>query len=142
MSDHAPRPFRVGRSQTGLGLFATASIKKHSLIVEYRGPRIPTPEARLRERQGRSKYMFEISSRWTIDGAARDNLARYVNHACRPNAEAELIRGLIWFKAIRRIVPGEEITIDYGREYIELFFKRGCRCATCRAAVENPAPES
>jgi SET domain-containing protein len=126
-------PYRVGRSHTGLGLFATVPIKKHMLIVEYSGPRIPTAEAQARERAGRSKYMFEISSRWTIDGAHRDNMGRYANHACRPNAESVLTRGKIFLKAIRRIQPGEEITYDYGREYVELFFKDGCRCATCRA---------
>jgi SET domain-containing protein len=127
------KPFRVGRSHTGLGLFATVPIKKHALIVEYTGPRIPTAEAHAIERAGRNRYMFEISRRWTIDGAGRDNLGRYVNHACRPNAESELIRGKIFMKAIRRILPGEEITYDYGREYVDLFFKAGCKCATCRA---------
>lgn len=126
------RALRVGRSHTGLGLFATAPIGKHALIVEYRGPRIPTAEAHRRERAGRSKYMFEISARWTIDGGSRDNLGRYANHGCRPNAESVLIRGKIFLKAIRRILPGEEITYDYGRDYVALFFKDGCRCARCR----------
>ena len=61
-------PYRVGRSQTGLGLFATAPIEKCTVIVEYRGRRIPTKEARKFERRRASKYMFEIDSRWTIDG--------------------------------------------------------------------------
>ncbi len=77
--------------------------------------------------------MFEISSRWTIDGAGRGNLGRYANHACRPNAESVLVRGKIYLKAIRRILPGDEITYDYGREYVQLFFKNGCQCATCRS---------
>jgi uncharacterized protein len=132
LTDAKP-PYRVGRSRTGLGLFATAPIKKHTLIVEYSGPRIATAQAHARERQGRSKYMFEISSRWSIDGGSRDNMGRYANHACRPNAESVLIRGKIFLKAIRRILPGEEITYDYGREYVTLFFKSGCQCATCRA---------
>src|SRR3981189_3143963 len=68
------KPYRVGRSHTGLGLFATIPIKKHAVIVEYSGPRIPPAEAHARERAGRSKYMFEISGRWTIDGAGRDNM--------------------------------------------------------------------
>ncbi|MPZ38695.1 MAG: SET domain-containing protein-lysine N-methyltransferase [Rhizobiales bacterium] len=127
------KPYRVGRSHTGLGLFATMPIRKHALIVEYSGPRIPTAEAHARERAGRSKYMFEINRRWTIDGAGRDNMGRYVNHACQPNAESVLIRGKIFLKAIRRIHLGEEITYDYGREYVELFFKDGCKCAACRA---------
>jgi SET domain-containing protein len=126
------KPYRVGRSRTGLGLFATAPIKRRALIVEYAGPRIPTSEAHARERAGRSKYMFEISSRWSIDGSSRDNIGRYANHACRPNAESVLIRGKMYLKAIRRILPREEITYDYGAEYVRLFFKDGCKCATCR----------
>jgi uncharacterized protein len=126
------RPYRVGRSYTGLGLFATMPIKKSTLIVEYSGPRIPTAEAHVRERRGRSKYMFEISPRWSIDGGGRDNMGRYANHACKPNAESTLIRGKVFLKAIRRILPGEEITYDYGPEYVTLFFKDGCKCATCR----------
>ena len=128
------KPYRVGRSFTGLGLFATAPIKKHALIVEYIGARIPTAEAHARERAGRSKYMFEINRHWTINGAGRDNIARYANHACRPNAESVLIRGKIFLKAIRRIQAGEEITYDYGPEYVTLFFKDGCKCATCRGS--------
>ncbi len=129
MSD---KPYRVGRSHTGLGLFATAPIGKLALIVEYCGPRIPTAEAHARERAGRSRYMFEISTRWTIDGGGRDNIARYVNHACKPNTESVLTRGRIFLKAVRRILPGEEITYDYGLEYVKLFFKDGCKCARCR----------
>jgi len=128
------KPYRVGRSRTGLGLFATAPIRKHALIVEYSGPRIPTAQAHARERAGRSRYMFEINSRWSIDGSGRDNIGRYANHACKPNAESVLIRGKVFLKAVRRILPGEEITYDYGREYVMLFFKGGCRCATCEGA--------
>jgi hypothetical protein len=53
-----PKPYRVGRSRTRLGLFATMPIKKHTLIVEYSGPRIATAQAHARERAGRSKYRF------------------------------------------------------------------------------------
>ena len=128
----ADKSYRVGRSHTGLGLFATAPIKKRALIVEYSGPRIPTEVAHARERSGRGKYMFELSPRWSIDGSCRDNIGRYANHSCRPNAESVLIRGKVWLKATRRILQGEEITYDYGSEYVKLFFKAGCRCAKCR----------
>jgi SET domain-containing protein len=132
MAKAKPKPYRVGRSRTGLGLFATAPIKKRSLVVEYSGRRIPTGRAQEIERRRANKYLFEINGRWTIDGSARRNLARYVNHACEPNAEAELMRGRMVFRALKDIAPGEEITIDYGEEYIELYFgKTGCRCARC-----------
>jgi SET domain-containing protein len=126
------RSFRVGRSVTGLGLFATATIARKAYIATYRGRRIPTPEAQARESSRGAKYMFEISSRWTIDGSSRRNLARYINHSCRPNAQALLRKGQIVFIALRRVAAGEEITLDYGQEYVDLFIKNACRCAACR----------
>lgn len=127
------KPYRVGRARTGLGLFATAPIKKRALVIEYTGRKIPTVRAQEIERRRANKYLFEINSRWTIDGSARRNLARYVNHACEPNTEAELLRGRMMFRALKNIAPADEITIDYGEEYIELYFgKTGCLCPACR----------
>jgi hypothetical protein len=132
MPRRSQRSFRVGRSATGLGLFATEPIAKRALIVEYTGRRIPTAAAQEIERRRGSKYMFEINSRWTIDGSDRSNLGRYVNHACKPNAEAELVRGRMMCRAIKNIAAGDEITIDYGEEYFDLYLaKTGCRCRTC-----------
>ncbi|MGH6768431.1 MAG: SET domain-containing protein [Xanthobacteraceae bacterium] len=128
----AARPYHIGRSRTGLGLFATEVIERSALIVEYSGPRIPAKEAHARERAGRNKYIFEINSRWSIDGSGRDNMGRYANHSCRPNACSEFIRGKVMLRAMRRIRPGEEITYDYGKDYVALFFKDGCKCAKCR----------
>lgn len=125
------KPYRVGRSATGLGLFAAVPIKKNSDIVEYTGPLIPTKEAQALDRRRANKYLFEIDRRWTIDGSPRSNVARYVNHACKPNAEAVLHRGRMMFRALKDIAVGAEITIDYGDEHIELYFRSGCRCASC-----------
>jgi hypothetical protein len=127
------KPFRIGRSRTGLGLFATAPIKTRALVVEYSGKRIPTRTANEKERLKANKYLFEINKSWTIDGATRKNMARYVNHACRPNTESELVRGRMMYRAIKNITEGAEITVDYGKEYVGLYFgKNGCRCAHCR----------
>lgn len=134
----AAKPYRVGRSRTGLGLFATAPIKKRALVIEYRGKRIPTALAQQIEERRGNKYLFEIDRRWTIDGSTRKNLARYVNHACEPNTEAVLIRGRMMFRAEKDIAPGDEITLDYGEEYIDLYFgKTGCLCASCAPAVRK-----
>src|SRR5262249_58712965 len=80
------------------------------------------------------RYMFEINSRWTIDGSRRWNVARYVNHSCRPNAEAIERRGpKIVYIARRRIKPEEEITVDYGKDYFSAFIgKSRCACPKCR----------
>lgn len=125
--------YRVGRSRTGLGLFASKPFRKREYIVTYRGPLVANAEAERMEARG-SRYLFEINSRWTIDGSKRWNRARYVNHSCRPNAEAVERRGpSIVYVARRSIKPGEEITVDYGRDYFDSFIgKSRCRCVKCR----------
>jgi uncharacterized protein len=124
--------FYLGRSGTGLGLFATRPIKRGAYIATYRGPLISTKEADRRERLG-AKYMFELSSKWTIDGSPRWNVARYFNHSCYPNAKPVQRERKIILVATRRIDPGEEITYHYGAEYLAYFLGNGgCRCAACR----------
>jgi uncharacterized protein len=126
------RRFRIGRSLTGLGLFATKLIKRNAYIATYRGRRISSEEADRREARG-AKYMFEVNKRWTIDGSPRWNVARYINHSCKPNAKPVGRNGGIVIVALRRIEPDEEITYDYGKEYLEyLLDDGGCRCAACR----------
>ena len=128
---------RIGRSATGLGLFAAAPIEKDTDIVEYSGPRIPTAAAQAIDRPRGNKYLFEIDRRWTIDGSPRGNVARYVNHACDPNAEAVLSRGRMMFRALTDIAAGAEITIDYGEEHAALYFGKGCRCPSCGKAGDR-----
>jgi uncharacterized protein len=126
-------PFRIGRARTGLGLFATTPIKKRALIVEYKGRKLTTKQAdEVEERGGR--YLYEINSRWTIDGATRRNLGRYANHSCRPNAESHRIGHRVFLRAIKAIKPGDEITYDYGDDYFRnVITRRGCKCVKCRA---------
>jgi SET domain-containing protein len=133
------RSFRVGRSVTGLGLFATKPIKRAAYIATYRGRRISAEEAEKREQRG-AKYMFELNKRWVIDGSPRWNVSRYINHSCWPNAKPVVRKGRIVFVALRSIAPGEEITYNYGPEYFDYFISNGgCRCAACRikAAVRR-----
>ncbi len=126
------KPFRVGRSRTGLGLFATKEIKKGSQIVEYKGPLL---DCRIKEQDDiENKYLFELNGRWTIDGSVRRNVARYANHACRPNAESDVQprnrKG--YNRAIKTIQPGDEITYDYGKDYFNSYLKPiGCKCVSC-----------
>ena len=127
------RAFRIGRSPTGLGVFAVKPIKRRTHIVAYRGPLLTEEEAVRREARD-SRYLFILTKKWTIDGSPRWNLGRYVNHSCRPNAEPITRNGGIVIVAMRRIEPGEEITYDYGKDYRDYFFKgrRRCLCQPCR----------
>ena len=80
-------PFASAARRTGLGLFATKPIKRRATIATYRGRRMNPEEADRLEARG-SRYMFTVNKRVTIDGSPRWNVARYINHSCRPNAGA------------------------------------------------------
>lgn len=126
------KPYRIGRSKTGLGLFATKPIKKGTKIIRYFGPML---DCRKKEDDAvENKYLFQINGRWTIDGSVRKNTARYINHACRPNAESDVNsrKRTVYIRAIKNIAPGEEINYDYGTEYFKEYLKPiGCKCAAC-----------
>jgi|SRR5689334_18030818 len=126
------RSFRIGRSLTGLGLFATRPLKKREIIAEYKGPRVDAEEAGRLERRG-NRYLYEINPRVTIDGSPRTNLARYANHSCNPNTETYTYRRRVFIRALRAIKPDEEITYDYGNDYLKYVIGRSrCRCGRCR----------
>ena len=119
---------RIGRSKTGLGLYAEAEIPKGACIIEYTGVEISKEQ----EEKSNSKYLFEIHSRKTIDGAPRWNTARYINHSCRPNCEPNIYKGRVYIHARRRIKPGEELSYDYGKNYFNQFLKGICACPKCK----------
>jgi SET domain-containing protein len=122
------RHLRVGRAKSGLGLFARAPIKKGQFIIRYRGKKIRTEDTEELD----TRYLFELNNRWTIDGSNRRNQARYINHACRPNAEVYFVKHVIKIRATKNIKPGDEITYHYGRNYVDAFIKTaGCKCKFC-----------
>src|SRR5258705_2727552 len=126
------KPYRVGRSRTGLGLFATKPIRKGAKIVRYFGPLLDSRKKK--DDAIENKYLFELSGRWTIDGSVRKNVARYINHACRPNAESDVMprKRKVVIRAIKNISPGEEINYDYGTDYFKAYLKPiGCKCDAC-----------
>src|SRR5689334_22982186 len=126
------KSYRVGRSKTGLGLFATMPIKKGTRIIRYFGPIL---DSRIPEQDDiENKYLFELNGRWTIDGSVRKNVARYINHSCRPNAESDVRprERKVFIRAIKNIEPGDEINYDYGTDYFKAYLKPiGCKCPSC-----------
>lgn len=121
--------FVIKRTKTGLGLFTLRPIKTGQRIIEYVGTIITNEEA---DRRG-GKYLFELDEKRSIDGRARSNTARYINHSCRPNAEGLTTGSRIWIWAKRDIKAGEELTLNYGKEYLDMHIKR-CMCEKCVTA--------
>ncbi|HVF51964.1 MAG TPA: SET domain-containing protein [Pyrinomonadaceae bacterium] len=122
--------FALRRTETGLGLFTLQAIPAGKRIVEYVGPIVTTEEV---DRRG-GKYFFELDANFAIDGSPRTNIARYINHSCRPNAEAFVARKRVWIWSRKNIKAGEQLTLNYGKAYFEEHIKPiGCKCEKCAA---------
>jgi uncharacterized protein len=127
----------VKRSNTGLGLFAGETIPKGACVIEYTGVELSKEQ----EEKSRSKYLFEINTRKTIDGAPRWNTARYINHSCRPNCEPNIHKGRVFIHARRTIKPGEELNYDYGKNYFNEYLKEICGCPKCQEKRAAATPK-
>lgn len=119
---------RAKRGLSGLGLFAQVDIPRDEFVIEYWGKTVPDEEA---DRVG-GKYLFRLENDITILGNHKENLARLMNHSCRPNCEAEMDGKRIFIYSKRNIKAGDELTYDYGKEYFNDHIKPyGCRCPKC-----------
>ena len=94
------------KSRAGLGLFAVDIFKKGEFVIEYTGEMLTEKEF---EASGYNKYFFEIDKHWTVDGSSRENIARYINHACRPNCEVRIYAQRIRIWTIAKNKTGRRI---------------------------------
>lgn len=122
----------------GRGLYARTAIPAGTRVIEYVGEVITKVESDRRDaqrlaRQARGKdgcvYIFELNRRHDLDGGVAWNTARLINHSCAGNCEPQAIRGRIWIVARRDIAAGEELTYDYGFDFVN-WRDHPCRCGT------------
>lgn len=117
----------------GWGVYATHTIPKNKRIVDYAGEMISNQESLTRERRyirNGHIWCFKLTNRTVIDAGAGGNVARYINHACRPNCYIEIKGGVIWIRAARTIRKGQELTYNYntdGEGLIECRCRPGCQ---------------
>lgn len=116
----------------GIGGFVRTDLKAGTRVVEYVGKRITKQESIECCRQG-NEYVFRLDEETDLDGSVDWNPARYLNHSCGPNCEAELIEGHIWIVALRDLRAGEEVTFDYGYD-LEEYRKHPCHCGAPQCA--------
>ena len=111
-----PGLIRRRSSISGWGLYARDALTKNTRIIDYAGERISTKESDKRERKHLAAghiWCFAVNRRVTVDASVGGNLARFINHACRPNCYSRIVNGTIWICAGRNIRPGEELTYNY-----------------------------
>jgi SET domain-containing protein len=121
----------------GRGVFATAKIRRGMTILEYKGQRSSWKEALRRTDSDPNDpshtFLFELNDGTVIDAGIGGNAARWVNHSCDPNCETyEDDAGLVFIRARRRILPGEELTYDYCLTNPARLSKRELAGYTCR----------
>jgi SET domain-containing protein len=116
----------------GIGVFALEPISKNTRIIDYAGELVRNSESEAREERYLAKgciWVFRVNRRWSRDAAVGGNLARYINHSCRPNCWIEIVDRTIWIRASRTIRRGEELTYDYatdGEQTIPCRCRAGC----------------
>ncbi len=133
----------------GRGVYATAPIPAGAKIIEYTGERISWEEAVERHPHDPSQpnhtFYFHIEGGQVIDALYGGNDARWINHACEPNCEADEVNGRVFIKALRDIEPGEELFYDYGlvldqrhTAKVKKQFACWCGALTCRGTMLAP----
>jgi len=117
----------------GWGVYASQPINKNKRIVTYEGEKINNKECLRRERKTMPKgeiWCFTLNRLYVRDAAVGGNVARFINHSCKPNCYTTVIGDTIWIIAARNIRKGEELTYDYstdGEGSIPCRCKPGCK---------------
>ena len=112
----------------GTGGFARRDIPRGTRIIEYVGQKITKAESLARCEQS-NQYIFSLNDREDIDGSVEWNPARFINHSCTPNCDAEQEADRIWIVASRDIRAGEEVSFNYGFD-LEDYKNYPCRCGS------------
>jgi hypothetical protein len=121
------RPFRTDKARHGNGLFATERIEAGRCLGKVPGRVLRldqvTPEQTCYLMDlGRNKVLYPFSP------------FRNLNHSCNPNAQLSYCEGKMYVDVIRTILPGQQITIDYGWNH-EDAIPCGCRSRRCRGWI-------
>ncbi len=153
MSTENTKPWYVmRRSQLhGNGLFARRKIPAGTRAIEYGGKRITAEEADRRHPANPDDpfhtFFFALASGEVIDGGDHGNDARWINHSCMPNCEAQESRHgkRVYIVALRDIQRGEELCYDYGlvldgriTKKLKENYRCFCGASSCRGTMLAP----
>ena len=121
------------------GLFAKKNITAGTKIIEYKGPKITKAHsdriadihiaANQKKGANGAVYIFTLNKTHDINGKVSWNTAKYINHSCDPNCEADITRGKIWISAIKDIKKDDELSYDYGYD-MDCYEDHKCRCGS------------
>lgn len=130
----------------GKGVYAASPIQTGETVLEYKGEIITWKKALDRHphdiNQPNHTFYFHLDDGHVIDAKHQGNSARWINHSCEPNLEADQDGNRIFLKALRNIRAGEELCYDYGliidmRKTAKLKKEYACFCGSdnCRGTM-------
>lgn len=129
---YLPKIKRKRSKLHGWGVFALEDLNKNKRVVTYDGEKITAKESADREdrylRRGEI-WCFRLNRRWVIDANVGGNIGRFINHSCMPNCYSNVIDGVIWIIAGRKVKRGQELTYNYftdGDKEIPCRCRPGC----------------
>jgi SET domain-containing protein len=114
----------------GTGVFARRQLTKGSHVIEYVGEKIAKDES-ARRIDADNEFIFTLDDEFDLDGKVAWNPARFINHSCTPNCEAEVDGHSVWIIALRDIPAGEELSFNYGYDLSD-FHEHPCRCGAAQ----------
>jgi hypothetical protein len=93
-------------THVGKGLFAKLRIPVKTFIGKIEGEII-------KDKDYSSDYAMDLGDDYSLEP---DQPFKYMNHSCEPNCEliCDQETQEVWVEAIRTILPGDELCIDYG----------------------------
>ncbi|HEY6545058.1 MAG TPA: SET domain-containing protein-lysine N-methyltransferase [Dokdonella sp.] len=140
----------------GNGVFALVDIPRSTELIEYRGKRLTHAQAdRLYANTSETghTFLFTLNDKYVLDANSEGNIARWINHSCKPNCRAVLEedpdgdrrKDRVLIETLRPLKAGEELTYDYGIVLDERLTPRlkaiwACRCGSrnCTGTLLKP----
>lgn len=127
----------------GWGLFAVKPLKEEQAIAVI-GEVISSAEEKKREKAYLRRNQYSIFAKYEvhdhervhsywIDNTTVGNLARFINHSCKPNITSWSVSSgrQVALYTNRDIRPGEELTMEYDEDHTPR------ACILCRCGEEN-----
>ena len=127
--------YRIKKSnidRKGHGLYAIKDIKEGTRILDYVGNIITKKQTEDSEKFDNEKpiYLFNLNSRYDLDGDVSWNKARLINHSCSNNCDYEGKGLKLWVITVKNIKKDEELTCDYGFGYDVDYKQFPCKCGS------------
>jgi len=134
-SYRSPKTIIKTSAKGGKGLFAIENILADEIIA-IRAGHIVNAEKAIELDKELGDFSLQISDEYYLCPLTReeiDNLAIFINHSCDPNIGMD---GQICFVAMRDILAGEELCLDYAMA-ITSNYKMNCNCgnSNCRKLI-------